>query len=264
MSSRKGVGSMKKLKDIGLALIVPAFIVLAWWYVTNYTDTPNSILPKISEVGNTFRDMLKSGELQFNVWISLQRVFKGYLLSAVVGITLGTLLGMSRLAKKMLQPLFTTIRQIPIMAWIPLLILWCGIGEGSKVVIIFIASVFPILINTQAGISSTPASLLEVAQLYKLSKLHTFLRVYLPHALSGIQTGLKLGLGVSWMAVVAAELIASTSGIGYTMSYARTLMQSNVVILCMIVVGLIGILMDKMISLVFTLVTPWERINLTK
>lgn len=252
---------MRKLKDIGLGLIVPVFIVLAWWYVTNYTDTPNSILPRISEVGSTFVEMINNGELQSNLLISLQRVFKGFLLSAFVGILLGTLLGMSSIAKKMLQPLFTTIRQIPIMAWIPLLILWCGIGEGSKVVIIFIASVFPILINTQAGISSTPDSLLEVAQLYKLSKFNTFLRVYLPHALSGIQTGLKLGLGVSWMAVVAAELIASTSGIGYTMSYARTLMQSNVVILCMIVVGLIGILMDKVISLIFSLATPWERVN---
>lgn len=252
---------MNKIKDFLIGLIAPVLVVLLWWYVTNFTNTPESILPKISEVGSTFINMLKSGELQTNLLISLERVFKGYLLSAVIGIGLGTLLGMSKLAKKMLQPLFTTIRQIPIMAWIPLLILWCGIGEGSKVVIIFIASVFPILVNTQSGISSTPDSLLEVAQLYKLGKFSTFLRVYLPHALSGIQTGLKLGLGVSWMAVVAAELIASTSGIGYTMSYARTLMQSNVVILCMIVVGLVGILMDKIISLIFSLVTPWERVN---
>lgn len=253
---------MKKIKDFVVGLIVPALIVLLWWYVTNYTDTPESILPKLSDVWDTLISMLTNGELQANLLISLERVFKGYLLSAVVGVALGTLLGMSNLAKKLLQPLFTTIRQIPIMAWIPLLILWCGIGEGSKVVIIFIASVFPILVNTQAGISSTPDSLLEVAQLYKLSKFHTFLRVYLPHALSGIQTGLKLGLGVSWMAVVAAELIASTSGIGYTMSYARTLMLSNVVILCMIVVGMVGILMDKLITMFFSMVTPWERVNL--
>lgn len=253
--------SMKKIKDFVVGLIVPALIVLLWWYVTNYTDTPESILPKLSDVWDTLISMLTNGELQANLLISLERVFKGYLLSAVVGVALGTLLGMSNLAKKLLQPLFTTIRQIPIMAWIPLLILWCGIGEGSKVVIIFIASVFPILVNTQAGISSTPDSLLEVAQLYKLSKFHTFLRVYLPHALSGIQTGLKLGLGVSWMAVVAAELIASTSGIGYTMSYARTLMLSNVVILCMIVVGMVGILMDKLITMFFSMVTPWERVN---
>lgn len=252
---------MKKIKDFVVGLIVPALIVLLWWYVTNYTDTPESILPKLSDVWDTLISMLTNGELQANLLISLERVFKGYLLSAVVGVALGTLLGMSNLAKKLLQPLFTTIRQIPIMAWIPLLILWCGIGEGSKVVIIFIASVFPILVNTQAGISSTPDSLLEVAQLYKLGKFHTFLRVYLPHALSGIQTGLKLGLGVSWMAVVAAELIASTSGIGYTMSYARTLMLSNVVILCMIVVGMVGILMDKLITMFFSMVTPWERVN---
>jgi sulfonate transport system permease protein len=166
---------------------------------------------------------------------------------------------MSETAKRILQPTLTTIRQIPIMAWIPLLILWCGIGEGSKIVVIVIASFFPVMVNTQAGISGTPLEYVEVARLYKLSRVKTFFRVYLPHALPHIQTGLKLGLGVSWMAVVAAELIASTSGIGYSMSYARTLMQSDVVIICMLVIGIIGILMDKIVSLIFSALTPWEK-----
>lgn len=250
---------MRRVRDIMLALIVPVLIVILWWYMTNFTDTPSTILPKISAVGEKIKLMIANGQLQSDLKVSLLRVLEGYIVSAVLGILLGTIIGMSDLAKKILQPTLTTIRQIPIMAWIPLLILWCGIGEGSKIVVIVIASFFPIMVNTQAGISGTPLEYVEVARLYKLNGFKTFFRVYLPHALPHIQTGLKLGLGVSWMAVVAAELIASTSGIGYSMSYARTLMQSDTVIICMLVIGLVGILMDKVVSVIFNALTPWER-----
>lgn len=250
---------MKRTKNILLGIIIPVLIVILWWYVTNFTGTPSTILPKISAVCERFGLMIESGQLQSDLKVSLIRVLEGYAVSAVLGVLLGTVIGMSETAKRILQPTLTTIRQIPIMAWIPLLILWCGIGEGSKIVVIVIASFFPIMVNTQAGISGTPLEYVEVARLYKLSRIKTFFRVYLPHALPHIQTGLKLGLGVSWMAVVAAELIASTSGIGYSMSYARTLMQSDVVIICMLVIGIIGILMDKIVSVIFSALTPWEK-----
>lgn len=250
---------MKKIKTLLLGLLIPVLVLILWWYVTTFGNTPESILPKIGTVGKTISEMLKDGSLQKDLATSLKRVLEGYLISAVLGIILGTAMGMSDTVKKIFYPTVTTIRQIPIMAWIPLLILWCGIGETSKVVIIVIASFFPIMVNTLSGIGSTPLEYIEVARLYKLSRLKTFLRVYLPHALPNIQTGLKLGLGVSWMAVVAAELIASTSGIGYKMSYARTLMRSDIVIICMIVIGIIGILMDKILTVVFNLLTPWER-----
>ena len=188
-------------------------------------------------------------------------VLKGYLLSVALGTVLGSLMGMSKTIANLLQPTVTVIRQIPIIAWIPLIILWCGIGELSKVVVIVMAAFFPIMMNTMSGISSTPAGYIEVAQLYKLNYFKTFRKVYLPHALPQILVGLKLGLGISWMAVVAAELIASLSGIGYRMSNARSLMQSDMVIVCMIVIGVIGILMDKILGAIFTAITPWNKGN---
>ncbi len=249
----------KNITAILLGLIVPAVIIALWWYVTEFTAIPQTILPKISSVAERIGVMWEKGQIQSDLQISLTRVLQGYLVSAVLGVTLGTVMGMSQTAKKMLQPVLTVVRQIPIIAWIPLLILWFGIGESSKTVVIVIASFFPIMINTQAGISGTPLEYVEVAKLYRLGALRTFFRVYLPHALPHIQTGLKLGLGVSWMAVVAAELIASTSGIGYSMSYARTLMQSDVVIICMLLIGIVGIIMDKAVSLIFDALTPWEK-----
>ena len=190
--------------------------------------------------------------------ISLERVVKGYLLSALLGIVLGSVVGMFRTAREMILPVVTVIRQIPIIAWVPLIILWFGIGEESKVVIIVLAAFFPILVNTESGIEETPEGFLEVARLYKLNPWETFTKVYLPHALPQMLVGLKLGLGVSWMAVVAAELIAATSGIGYRMADARSLMRADVVIVCMIVIGIVGVLMDKLLGLLFQKLTPWQ------
>jgi sulfonate transport system permease protein len=250
-----------KVKNILLALIPPAIIVFAWYYATNFGDVPQAILPKISGVKEAFLSTTKSGQLQNDLKESLGCVLKGYLTAAIIGVVVGSLMGMFPTVKTILQPTITCIRSIPMIAWMPMIILWCGIGQLSKVVLIVIAAAFPILVNTQGGIESTSEGYVEVARLYKLSSIEKFLRVYLPHALPQILVGLKLGLSVSWMAVVGAELIASTAGIGYRLSNARSMMQSNILILCMIVVGLIGILMDKVLGLIFEALTPWEKLN---
>lgn len=252
---------MKKdlVRKTVLGFVIPVIIVAFWYCATTYGSVPPGILPSIPRVAETFKEMIQSGQLQQDLLVSLSRVVKGYLVSAVLGITLGSLMGMFRTVKELFLPIVTVIRQIPMIAWIPLIILWCGIGETSKVVIIVLAAFFQILVNTQNGIETTPVGYIEVARLYKLNPWKTFTNVYLPHALPHILVGLKLGLGVSWMAVVAAELIAATTGIGYRMSNARSMMQSNVVIVCMIVVGLIGVLMDKGIGILFGYFTPWQK-----
>ncbi len=249
------------VRKIILALVIPAIILVVWSYTTTYTGIPNGILPTIPSVGETFLEIVKSGQLETDIMVSISRVLKGYCISVVLGVTLGSLIGMYQPIKELFVPIITVIRQIPMIAWIPLIILWCGIGEASKVVIIVLVAFFQILVNTQSGIESTPKGYIEVARLYKLGKWKTFTKVYLPNAIPQILVGLRLGLGGSWMAVVAAELIAATSGIGYRMSSARSNMQSSVVIVCMIVVGAVGVLMDKGIGVLFTALTPWLRIE---
>jgi sulfonate transport system permease protein len=196
--------------------------------------------------------------LQQDLSISILRVARGYGTSIIFGVVLGTAMGMSGTVWKIFHLPTTAIRQIPMVAWIPLIILWCGIGELTKTVVIVLAAFFPIMTNTLSGISSTPQNYIEVAKLYKLSKWKIFKKVYLPHALPQILVGLKLGLGTSWMAVVAAELLASGSGIGYRLSRSRSLMRSDIVIVCMIVIGIVGLIMDKGISALFQLFTPWQ------
>lgn len=251
---------MDKTKKFIYGLIIPVILVAAWYLYTTYSNVPGSLLPKIQNVFMAFKEMVVQGQLQNDLAVSFIRVMKGFFVSGIIGIVLGAIMGMSKKANALLLPTITAIRQIPVIAWIPLIILWAGIGETSKVVIIVIAASFPVLVNTLSGFNNTPAGYIEVAKLYNLGRWQTFLKVYLPHALPQILTGLKLGLSVSWMALVASELIAALSGIGYRMNDARSLMRSDKVIVCMVVIGLAGIIMDKVISLIFESVTPWEKI----
>lgn len=249
----------KKDKSVFLGFLIPIAVVIGWYYSTNYTGISAAILPKIGKVFSSYKTMIETGQLQADLSVSIGRVLRGYVSSIILGIILGTSMGMSKKIWHIFHLSITTIRQIPMMAWIPLIILWCGIGELSKTVIIVMAAFFPIMTNTLNGITTTPQGYIEVAQLYKLSKWKTFTKVYLPHALPHIFVGLKLGLGTSWMAVVAAELIAASSGIGFRLSEARSMLRSEIVIACMIVIGIVGFIMDKLITALFGALTPWEK-----
>jgi len=248
---------MKKIKDILLSLIIPAAVIIVWSIATAKGFAPEAILPSIKNVLKAFYENLASGQLAQDLGISLMRVVKGYFFAVLLGVTLGTLMGMSDNINHIFSLTLNAIRQIPMMAWIPLIILWFGIDELSKVVVIILGAFFPIMVNTFSGIRSTPPGYIEVAKLYKLSKWNTFRRVYLPSAIPQIFVGLKLGLGISWMAVVAAELIASTEGIGFRISDARSIMKPDIVIMGMIVIGIVGILMDKILTFISRKSTPW-------
>ena len=247
----------KKSNSRLISLILPALVLASWHLVTTMGVFPTAILPPIDSVGRAFIRMLGSGQLFTDVRISVTRVLVGYSIAAVVGIAMGTLMGTSDRMNRFFAPTLNAIRQIPILAWIPLIILWFGIGEESKIVIIILAAYFPILLNTFSGIRSTPKGYVEVARLYRLGKWEVFRKVYFPSALPQIFVGLKLGLGISWVAVVASELIAASSGICFRISDARSLMMADVVIVGMMVIGTIGMLMDRGLTMIFRKLSPW-------
>lgn len=239
--------------------ILPILILILWIIATNLELFSAAILPSISTVFDSLKSQLNSGQLWKDISISLIRVLEGYLIAATLGITLGVLMGISERINKFFFLTFTSIRQIPMLAWIPLIVLWFGIGESSKIIVIVIAAYFPILLNTMNGIKRTDTKLIEVGNMYKLSKWKLFTKIYFPSALPSIFVGLKLGLGISWMAVVGAEIIASSSGIGYRMNDARSLMQPEVVFVGMFAIALIGIIMDQILSRISKKITPWEN-----
>jgi len=241
------------------AFILPTLIVVFWYIAARMKMVSSLLLPAPRVVTDEFWKQLTVGTIKKDIAISLQRILKGYALASTIGVFLGVIMGMSRKMEKFFSLTFTSLRQIPMMAWVPLLIIWFGIGEESKVAVIFMAAYFPILMNTLSGIRRTDPKLIEVGKMYKLSKLKLFTKIYLPSALPNIFVGLKLGLGISWMAVVGAEMIAASSGIGFRLSDARTLMQFPIVFSGMIAIAITGVFMDMVLTFISRTATPWEK-----
>lgn len=240
-------------------IILPAIVISGWIYVTYFGNAPSAILPKPGLVLKAVQLQYDNGQLMQDVGISTWRVIRGYFWGGLAGVSLGILMGMFRSAKDFFSGVLNAIRQIPMLAWVPMIILWFGIDEPSKTVTIGLGAFFPVLINTQSGIAGTPKAYLELAKIYKLSSLQTFTKVYLCSALPQIFVGLKIGLGTAWMGLVAAELMASTVGMGYRISDARNLLRPDIMIVYMIIIGVLGVFMDKILSAVTRICMPWIK-----
>ena len=170
----------------------------------------------------------------------------------------GIAIGLSKTLDRFTDLIIQVVKPIPPIAWIPLAILWFGIGEKSKVYIIFLGAFFPIIINTIDGIRQTDHKFVEVARLLAVPRFKFVFQVVLPGALPAIMTGVRVGLMVAWICVVAAELIAASSGIGYLIMDARELSQSDVVLVGMITIGVIGKVMDSLIKLLEKRLITWK------
>lgn len=255
---RKIIEAQKTLSEIMNYIAFPLLLIVLWEIFSKLQIFPPAILPSIETLFLTFVDGIKSGEIPQDLFISLVRVLKGYSIGIVLGLLLGVSMGISFRTNKFFTLIFDGIRQIPPLAWIPLLILWFGIGETSKIVLIAKSSFFPILLNTINGIRNIPKGYLEVAKLYRINKIDLLTKVYFPSTIPSVFVGLRLGAGAAWMSVVAAEMIASTSGIGYRINDARNLMQSDVVLVDMIIIGLIGGVMDFGLKHFAKFVSKWE------
>ncbi|CAG0930050.1 partial sulfonate transport system permease protein, partial [Rhodocyclaceae bacterium] len=193
-----------------------------------------------------------------HIGISVLRVLEGFGIAALLGLSLGIAIGLSRTLDRLTDLIIQVIKPIPPIAWIPLAILWFGIGEKSKVYIIFLGAFFPIIINTIDGIRQTDHKFVEVARILEVPRLRFVRQVVIPGAFPAIMTGLRVGLMVAWMCVVAAELIAAGSGIGYLIMDARQLSQSDVVLVGMITIGVVGKLMDSLIKRLERRLISWK------
>jgi sulfonate transport system permease protein len=234
-------------------------VILALWQFLFYLGYIKPItLPPPSQVATTFWELLKSGALERHIGISIVRVLEGFGIAALLGLGLGVAIGLSKTLDRMTDIVIQLIKPIPPIAWIPLAILWFGIGEESKVYIIFLGAFFPIIVNTIDGIRQTDQKLVELARILDVPRTTFIRQVVIPGALPAIMTGLRVGLMVAWMCVVAAELIAASSGIGYLIMDARQLSQPSVVLVGMITIGVIGKAMDSFIKRLEARLITWK------
>jgi sulfonate transport system permease protein len=250
--------ALPKVRDGALYVVLSVVVLAVWQYFSAIGVLKPMLLPSPLKIGNTLLSLTLSGELFRHLGISFLRVLEGFAIAALVGLPLGIAIGLSRLVDRLTDLLLQLMKPIPPIAWIPLSILWFGIGEGGKVFIIFLGGIFPILINTVDGIRQTDQRFVELARVLEVTRGRFILKVVLPGALPAIMTGLRVGLMVSWICVVAAELIAATSGLGYLIMDGRQLMQTDQVLVGMLTIGAMGKLLDVVLRAAENRLITWK------
>jgi ABC-type nitrate/sulfonate/bicarbonate transport system permease component len=216
-----------------------------------------SLMPPPTEVVAAAWELLRSGDLLVHFWASLKREMVAFVY-ACAAIPLGVLMGWSRTAQNLLEPVFEMLRPIPPIAWIPLAILWFGISDLQNQFIIFLGIFFPLLINTITGVKNVEHNIVRAARCLGASEKDVLVKVVFRAALPQIITGVRVGLGVGWMALVAAELVGATSGLGWLISDARSVLRTDIILVGMISIGLAGLLIDQGLRWVARKLLPWS------
>lgn len=241
---RRGRSGIEKLAPFLLPLLLPLAGLLLWQIAASSGWLAPQILPAPLTVAATFLDLLTSGDIEAGLAISLRRIVTGFALGASLGLALGIALGRSPRLEQYLGPSLRALAQVPSLGWLPFLMLIFGLGETLNDVIIAKACFVPIALNTAAGIRNIPPHYIELGRVLRLRRSTLMLRVIVPGALPMIFSGIRLALSHAWIAMVVVEMLADTSGVGYMMTWGRTLFQIDIVIVGMLVIGVIGFLMD--------------------
>ena len=239
----RGAGVSRRTRALALAWLLPAAVLLLaeiagrlGWVSSNLLPTPSDVLRALVDLGGR--------TVAAHVAASTARVAGGYAIGAVLAVVVGSFVGLSTTARALLDPSFQALRAIPSLAWVPLLLLWLGIGEAPKLAMIAIGAFFPVYMGVVSGITGVDRKLVEVARLMRLRPLALVRRVLLPAALPSVMTGLRNGLSLAWMFMVAGELIAASSGLGYLLTDGRETSRADLVLAAIVLLAVLGKLSD--------------------
>lgn len=247
-----------RLKRLALGWPFPLLVLLLWQLAAHHEWIPPQILPAPLVVAQTFADLFDSGELQDHTLISLSRVLYGFALGSGAGLLLGVAMGLSNTAKEFLYPTFKIFAQVPSLGWLPLLMMVLGIDEALKIVLISKAAFVPLAMSTYNGLRAVPNRYIEIAKVYGFSRSQLLRKVVFPSAFPPIWNGVRYALTHAWLALVAVELLASSEGLGFLIVYGRQLYQLDVVLAAVVVVGAVGLLLDKLLALIETRLLRWR------
>lgn len=232
---------------VGNALVpwvLPITLLLVWQLSASLGWLSNRILPAPTAVVTAGWSLVASGELWTHLMVSFQRAAAGFLIGGLIGLALGFLTGLSKLGERIIDSTLQMIRNIPHLALIPLVILWFGIDETAKVFLVALGTLFPIYLNTYHGIRNVDPALIEMARSYGLKGTALFWNVILPGSLPSILVGVRFALGFMWLTLIVAETISATEGIGYLAMDAREFLQTDIVVLTILLYALLGKLAD--------------------
>ncbi|MGH8810577.1 MAG: ABC transporter permease [Advenella sp.] len=231
-----------------LPWLLPIALLALWQTGASQGWISPQVLPPPEFVWQTLGDLFANGDLWLNVEASMRRVLLGFVSGSLLGLLLGCAMGLSRRIEAYLLPTFNALVQIPVLGWLPFVLLLVGIGEPLKYILIAKAALVPVTLNTLQGFRQAPPALREVAQVYGYSRRQEVFEVILPLATTTLFTGLRLGFTKAWLSLVVVELVASSEGLGYLIVYGRQLFQLDLVMAAVIVVGTIGYVIDRLLD----------------
>lgn len=257
MSIATNFATLIRYRYHGLITFLLLFCI--WVGTSRYNLVSAEALPSPVAVGKAFVKTVSSGQLGRSLGSSLIRIAEGFFIGSALGFFFGTLMGVSRITEKLFAPLFNALRHVPIIGWIPLIIVWCGIAEASKVTFIAIGAFFPVLLSTFGGIRSISRSYLEVGRVFEYSRLRLLRTIIVPGALPSIVSGVRYSMGTSWLLVVWAEInTRSAYGIGDLLASAGEGHKPDVAVVCIIVIGLVAFLINELFGHLESRLSKWK------
>jgi sulfonate transport system permease protein len=246
-------------RALALRLLIPVSVFAAWWILTATKTIPPTTLSTPAATWDAFTDLLRHQDLVGDVAVSVRRAVLGLALGAGVGLVLGIVVGLTRLGEELLDAPLQMLRMVPYPAVIFLFIIWFGIGETAKVLLIGLATLFPMYLNTSNGVRNVDRRVVEAARSFGVHGRQLVRQVVVPLAMPSILTGLRFSAGISVIALVFTETIGANQGIGYLVSQADSLQQIPVLVVCVIIYALLGIGADLLVRVLERVAMPWRR-----
>ena len=242
-----------------LRCVGPLALVAVWWIGTATGFISEQTLAAPGRVIDTVSELWRSGELVDAVRVSLWRAMQGLVIGASIGLVLGVVAGLARLGEELIDPVMQMLRTVPFLALVPLFIVWFGINETPKVLLVATACAFPMYLNAYGGVRNVDRKLLEAARAFGVSGFRLLREIVVPAALPSILVGLRFAMGVALVALIAAETVNTSAGIGYLMLQAREFLRTDILMVCIVLYALLGLGADLLVRLLERLLMPWRR-----
>lgn len=245
-----------------LPFVTLFFVLLLWELITRFSGWSGNVFPSPTAVLISMAELIANGTLLKNTVASLFRVSVGFSLAVILGVPLGIILGRLEIAKLAFNPLIQFLRPISPLAWIPLAMLWFGLGDPPAIFLIFLASFFPMVVSTSVAVETIKPTYFQVAANFNFSRMEVLTKIVIPAITPEVITALRMTIAIAWLVVVAAEMIAVQSGLGYLILDARNALRMDYVMVAMIVIGIIGLLLDFIMQALGNIEsTAWGRLT---
>lgn len=256
---RKHITDLWSSNSKYLGLLLPFSLLVLWELVSRFQIVKPYFLPSPTTVALTFYDLAVHQRLHVDFMISAIAVLKGFILGGILGLLVGIASGLSKTVETLLGSTLNSIRQVPPIVWLPLVVLWAGAGDLGKTIVISKTVFFPVFLNTLQGIRGVPKEYIEVARVFEYSRALLLRRIILPSALPSIFVGIRYGAGVAWATIIAAEMLGGRYGLGYLLARAQEMLIAGELFVVIILIGLVGYTVDVALRKLEKYLLRWKR-----